>query len=259
MITKTIGFIGGGRVTRIFLGGLKKAGLSLKNIVISDTNAETLHKLRTEFPEINIAPNDNTQPATKDIIFLAVHPPVVNNVLTEIKSQIHQNSILVSLAPRFSIAKISESLNGFSRIIRMIPNAPSIINTGYNPVCYSKTITEAEKNELISLFKLLGECPEVAEEKLEAYAILTSMGPTYFWFQFNELKEIAQKFGLTEMETKTSIEKMVTGALKTLFESELSPNEVMDLIPLRPLHDFETNIKETFHIKLESLYNKMTS
>ncbi|MEO0076580.1 MAG: NAD(P)-binding domain-containing protein, partial [candidate division WOR-3 bacterium] len=237
MITKTIGFIGGGRITRIFLGGLKKAGLSLKNIVISDTNADSLNKLKTEFSEINIAPNDNTQPAINDIVFLAVHPKIINNVLVEIKSYLRPKSILVSLAPNITIMKLSECLDGFSRIVRMIPNAPSIVNLGYNPVCYSKTITDSEKNELINLFKLLGECPEVSEDKLEAYAILTGMGPTYFWFQFNELKEIAQGFGLTEQETKTGIEKMVIGAIKTLFASSMTPTEVMDLIPFKPLVD----------------------
>jgi pyrroline-5-carboxylate reductase len=257
MTEKTIGFIGSGRVTNIILGGFHKSKMSLKHIMVSDTSIESLDKLKSKFPEIAITPNDNIKPATKDIVFLAVHPQIILNVLAEIKSALKSNAILISLAPRFSISKISENLSGFSRIVRMIPNAPSIVNCGYNPVVYSQTITESEKNELINLFKLLGECPEVSEEKLEAYAILTGMGPTYFWFQFNELKAIGQSFGLTEQEVKISIEKMVTGALKTLFESDLTPEQVMDLIPLRPLQDYEEKIKEAYHIKLEGLYKKM--
>jgi pyrroline-5-carboxylate reductase len=148
-------------------------------------------------------------------------------------------------------------LNGFSRIVRMIPNAPSIVNYGYNPVAFSNDLTEIEKKELTNLFKVLGECPEVTEDKLEAYAILTGMGPTYFWFQFNELKKIATDFGLTEQEVKNGIEKMITGAIKTLFEAGLSPEQVMDLIPLRPLQDYEDKIKEAYHSMLEPLYKKL--
>jgi len=257
MTDKTIGFIGGGRVTHIILSGFKKSGMSLKDIIVSDISISSLNELKTEFPEIDISPNDNTKPVTNDFVFLALHPRIITDVLINIKPYLKPNAILISLAPKLSIKKLSEILGGFSRIVRMIPNAPSIVNCGYNPVVYSQAITETEKNELTALFKLLGECPEVTEEKLEAYAILTGMGPTYFWFQFNELKEIAQSFGLTEQEVKIGIEKMVTGAIKTLFESDLLPEQVMDLIPLRPLQDYEEKIKEAYHTKLEGLYNKM--
>lgn len=38
MINKTIGFIGGGRITRILLGGLTRAGKMPENIVVADTS-----------------------------------------------------------------------------------------------------------------------------------------------------------------------------------------------------------------------------
>jgi pyrroline-5-carboxylate reductase len=72
----------------------------------------------------------------------------------------------------------------------MIPNAPSLIHKGYNPVVYSDLISTDEKTSLRELFGTWGEAPEVAEAKLEAYAILTAMGPTYFWFQWLKLQEL---------------------------------------------------------------------
>ena len=46
MTNKTIGFIGGGRITRIFLEGWKRGGVLPNRIVVSDCNAETLAKLK---------------------------------------------------------------------------------------------------------------------------------------------------------------------------------------------------------------------
>lgn len=46
----TLGFIGGGRVARIILGGLKKAGRMPAKIVASDTNPDALKKLQSAFP-----------------------------------------------------------------------------------------------------------------------------------------------------------------------------------------------------------------
>ena len=70
---KTIGFIGGGRVTRIFLEGWTRAQKLPASITVSDPNAELLAKLRARFPSIATVA-DNAVTAAKDIVFLAVHP-----------------------------------------------------------------------------------------------------------------------------------------------------------------------------------------
>ena len=52
MKEKSLGFIGGGRVARIILGGLKKAGRMPGQIVASDTNPDVLKKLQSGFPAV---------------------------------------------------------------------------------------------------------------------------------------------------------------------------------------------------------------
>jgi pyrroline-5-carboxylate reductase len=141
----------------------------------------------------------------------------------------------------------------------MIPNAPSIINEGYNPVAFHPALVGADKESLLALFKVLGDAPEVGEEKLESYAILTAMGPTYLWFQLYELQNLGRQFGLTEQELNDGISKMVTGAVKAMFESRLAPEEVMDLIPVKPLGEEELNIKNVYRSKLAALYQKLKS
>ncbi len=257
MLIKSLGFIGGGRVTKIILAGLKRAGKMPADVVVSDINDEVLKRLKDEIPEIKIIPNDNTVPAEKEIFFLAVHPPVMQTVLNEIKSFIKPTSFVVSLAPKVSIKDILGIIKCYPKIARMIPNAGSIINQGYNPITFSDHVNQEKKESLLKFLSCLGECPIVPEEKLEAYAMITGMGPTYFWFQFNELKEIAKSFGLSEDEAKMGIEKMVKGTIKTLFESGLTPEEVMDLVPVRPLQDYEQQIKDAYHSKLETLYKKL--
>jgi pyrroline-5-carboxylate reductase len=39
MTNRSVGFIGGGRVARILLGGLKRAGQLPDRVVVSDSNA----------------------------------------------------------------------------------------------------------------------------------------------------------------------------------------------------------------------------
>jgi len=44
-----------------------------------------------------------------------------------------------------------------------------------------------------------------------------------------------------------------------MFESGLTPDEVMDLIPVRPLGEEEENIKSIYHTSLGDLFDKLKS
>jgi pyrroline-5-carboxylate reductase len=254
---KSIGFIGGGRIARIMLGGFDRKDKWPGRVIISDANADVLKALKKRFPKIEEAGGDIKKSATADVVFLALHPPAIMGILGEIKSTPRRDAVVVSLAPKISISQLSGGLAGFSRIVRMIPNAPSVVNKGYNPLTCSAAFSKDDKKKLRSWFKILGDCPEVAEDNLEAYAILTAMGPTYFWFQLYELEELGNSFGLTHKEIKEGLTKMLKGTLKTMIDSGLSPMEVMDLIPVKPLGEEETNIRSIYRTKLQGLYGKL--
>jgi pyrroline-5-carboxylate reductase len=257
MSNKTVGFIGGGRVTRIFLEGWTRAKTLPDKLVVCDCNAETLAKLKARFPMIEAAPGNSGAAASQDIVFLAVHPPVMAEVTGGIKDALKPGALVVSLAPKFTIAKLTELLGGFARLARVIPNAPSVVNFGFNPLAFGPTLTAADKAELNSLLAPLGECPEVAEAKLESYALLTGMGPTYLWFQLQALREVAAGFGLSDADVVPAMKRMVCGAARTLLESGLSPAEVMDLIPVKPLAEMEPQVAEMYRTRLPALYQKI--
>ena len=257
MTNKALGFIGGGRITRIFLEGWKRQDVLASKIVVSDCNAETLAKLKTKFPTIETALGNSAAAASQDIVFLAVHPPVMAEVVAGIKGSLKPGALVVSLAPKFTIVKLTELLGSFARLARVIPNAPSLINAGFNPVAFGPALTAADKTEVTGLLAPLGECPEVAEAKLEAYALLTGMGPTYLWFQLQALREVAAGFGLSDAEIAPALKRMVCGGTRTLLESGLTPAEVMDLIPVKPLAEMEPQVVEMYRTRLPGLYQKI--
>jgi len=256
MSKKTIGFIGGGRITRIFLEGWTRAQKVPASITVSDPNAETLTKLKARFPAIRTTP-DNAHAAAGDIVFLAVHPPVMADTAAGVKAAIKPGAVVVSLAAKFTLAKLTELLGGFARLARVIPNAPSVVNFGFNPVAFAPGLSAADKAEITGLLSPLGECPEVKEEKLEAYAVLTAMAPTFFWFQLQTLREVVAGFGLSEEEIKPALKRMVCGAARTLLESGLTAPEVMDLIPVKPLAEMEPQVVEMYRTRLPSIYQKI--
>jgi pyrroline-5-carboxylate reductase len=257
MKIQTVGFIGCGRIARILLGGFKAAGVTLPSVVASDLNAGNIEKLRATFPQIQSAGSDNAKPAAQQLVLLALHPPAIGSVLSDIKAALRPDAILVSFAPKITMAKLSEALGGFNQLARMIPNAPSIIGAGYNPIAFGPGLSAEEKMALAAFFAPLGDCPEVAESKLEAFALLTGMGPTYLWFQLETLRNLAEGFGLSETDIVPALKRTVCGATRTLLESGLSPAEVMDLIPVKPLAEDEAGIRQAYQTRLPTLFAKI--
>lgn len=257
MTERRVGFIGGGRIASILLGGWAKTGAMPERILVSETDLEVLDRLTSRYPQVQAVGADPTEAAAQNLVFLAVHPPAIAEVLGRVKESLEGGAILVSLAPKFGMAKLSELLGGFDRMARVIPNAPSIVGRGYNPVAFGPGLGTTDRDAIKRLLSPLGDLPEVPEEHLEAYAIVTAMGPTYFWPQLYELQALAESFGLSGAHAVEGIEKMLSGALATMRESGLSAAQVQDLIPVKPLAEAEPVIVEAYRTKLTGLMKKL--
>ena len=256
MTSPSIGFIGGGRVTRILLGGWRHAGLHPARIVVSEPDADVRARLAELHPDVD-AGDDPRKAAAQDIVFLAVHPPALPGVLDQIAATITPETIVVYLGAKVTLAVLAQGLRGHRAIARIIPNAPSIVGEGYNPIATGASMTPEQRGRLAALFEPVGALVEVAEPKLEAYVLLTGMGPTYMWFQWQELRELAQSFGLTAEEVAPALEQMTRGALRTLLSSGLSPAETMDLVPVKPLADDAPAIQAAYRSRLPALFAKI--
>ena len=257
MSSNSMGFIGAGRIVRCMLSGFEKRSAWSGRVLASDANPEVAERLRAAFPAIEIT--DNAGAASADIVFLALHPPAIKEGLSGVAAALRKDAVLISLAPKFKLAALSEALLGHRKVVRMIPNAPSIVNAGFNPISFPAGFPEEDKVALVTLLQSLGDCPEVPEETLEAYAITAAMGPTYLWFQLQTLQQIAESFGLSSGAARKAVSAMTDGMLKAFFDSGLSPAEVMDLVPVKPLGEDEEHIRGLYQTKLKTLYGKLTA
>jgi len=253
---KTIGFIGGGRITKILLQAFKNANIAFTSIVVYDINQGALATLKIMFPYVQTT--HTVEEITKaELIVLAVHPPAVMDTLEKIKDTIKVTSVFLSLTPKFTIGKLESSLAGFPNIARMNPSASTIVNKGVNPISFSGLFNHSLKQVLMELVNPLGYIPEVADSKIEAYAVISAMGHTYFNFQLQKLKELAVSFGMDETEAAKTISHMLWGTTETLFYSGLTFDEVNDLVPVKPMSEVEETIKGYYDLYLKGIYQKI--
>jgi pyrroline-5-carboxylate reductase len=249
--------VGGGRITGIFLQALGGGALALDRVTVSDASAETLSRLRSRFPGITTT-LANGEAASAERVFLSLHPPALKTVLPEIAPRLRPDAIVVSLAPVVTLARLSEGLGGFSRLARVLPNAPSLVGAGFNPVVFAEGLPADARLEIEALLDGLGVHPVVPEPTLEAYAVLAAMGPTYFWFQWQALQEVAASFGLSRADADRALRAMLDGSVRTFFDAGLTSDQVLDLVPVKPLAEAEPLIRQAYREALPRLHAKLT-
>lgn len=255
MKTPSIGFIGGGRITRILLQAFANKKINLLQATVFDTSQDALESLKIRFPDITCG--SLQEAASKKIVIIALHPPVIPEMLKQIKDVVTGHTILGSLAPKIDSKRILAELPQISKLVRMIPNATSIINEGYNPIWFNPEFPSDEKEIIFQMMDYLGTSLEVEEKDLEAYAIISAMAPTYFWFQWKKLASLGEKLGLTSRNANEAVLQSMYGALETYFNSQMTPDEVMNLIPVKPLAEHENEIENMYEHSLTELFNKI--
>ena len=254
MKTTPIGFIGGGRITKIFLQAFANKIRTFEKVLVFDTNPEVLEKLKKQFPAVQAVTLDEV--SKQSTLFIALHPPVIMDVLEKIAPLVAPETTVISLAPKISIGKIQSKLK-VKNVARMIPNATSYINQGYNPISFAPDFSSREKVEILGMLSNLGENIEVPESQLEPYALISAMLPTYFWFQWKEMISLGSQMGLTPHESSEALVKTLEGSINLMFKSGMSYDEVTDLIPVKPIGEDEATIREIYQKKLMGLFEKI--
>jgi pyrroline-5-carboxylate reductase len=251
---KTISFIGSGRVTRFMLKGLSRKGLVSDLFTVYDISEEARDRMKSSFPGTRVV-TDLSEALKADIVVLALTPKAIMESAEALKQGISSESFILSLSPKLKLGKVMELL-GVTRAARMNPSAPSVVNRGFNPVSFSAASTDMDRAALTNAFGALGEMPEVEDQLIDAFAVVSAMGYTYFDYQFATLSSLAKEFGIPDDLVRRSILALAGGAAETVVNGNLG-DETFDLVPARPLKEIEDTVKSAMKTKLTETFKTL--
>jgi pyrroline-5-carboxylate reductase len=251
---KTLSFAGGGRITRIILKGLSNKRV-LPDTTVYDISEDAGKSIQASFEGVKIA--KNIEDALKaDVVVIALMPKVLIENAEIIRNGLSADSFVLTLAPKCKLSSVLDLL-GITRAARMNPSAPSIVNKGFNPVSFSKGSSEADKNLLRGIFGALGEMPEVEDRLIDAFAVVSAMGYTYFDYQFAMLASLAKEFGVPDDLVTKSMKTLAEGVAETVLNGNLGDG-ALDLVPARPLKEIEETVKAAMRTTLTAQFEMLT-
>lgn len=177
------------------------------------------------------ATNDNREAVHGgDIIILSVEPQVLDHVMNEVAPLVSMNQLLISVAAGFPISRIAQALSSATRIVRAMPNTPSIVRQGMTALSYSDGLSDDDRMTARALFESVGKVVEVEERLMDAVAALSGSGPAYTFVIIEALADGGVKMGLPRQAAELLAAQTVLGAAKMILETGEHPGRLKDRV-----------------------------
>lgn len=225
MLTEKIGFIGAGSMGRALIEGiLRKKLIPSRNFWICDKFVEKLTPWKKEGAHISTEVESVAK--NTDVIFIAVKPQDISEVLKNLKGKIRAGHLIVSIAAGITTSFIVEKLGKEISVVRIMPNTPALIGEGITAISFAKSVTPEQKRLLRKILATIGEIIEVPEDQQDAVTGLSGSGPAYIYTVIEGLIKGGIKAGLTsDLASRLAIQTTL-GAARMAKESNRSLEEL---------------------------------
>jgi len=223
-----LGFIGSGNMAQALMKAIIDKGITNANYFLaSDINDETLERVKKL--NIKTTKDNNELVAESDIIFLAVKPQVMEEVLKSIKHVVTEDKIICSIAAGIKIKFIEEIL-GDRKVVRIMPNTPCLVAEMAAGYSHNDKVTAEESEEVQRLLSAAGKAFKLDEEMLDAVTGLSGSGPAFVARLIQYFARAGKVNGLPEHISYELALKTFKGTAKLLEMYRLKPEDLVKLV-----------------------------
>lgn len=227
---KKVGFIGCGNMGSSMVGGLIKSGfLKSEEIIVSTKTEASSKKLRDEF-KVATTLDSKTVAKESETIILAVKPNMYKSVVEEIKSELTEDKLIITIAAGISIENMEEWLGDDLKIIRTMPNTPALVGQAMSAVCPNKNVSEEELKYCINIFESFGECEVLEEKYFDGFIAVAGSSPAYVFMFIEAMADGAVKLGIPRAKAYKMAAQSVLGSAKMVLETGKHPGELKDMV-----------------------------
>lgn len=222
-----VGMMGGALVRGLVRAGAMPAG----QIILFDTHHARIEHIAAEMGDgspARVADTGRDAVAQADIVLVAVKPPVVPSVLTQVAPALTEKHLVISIAGGVRIAKMEEIVQAKVAVIRVMPNTPALVGEGVTALTRGTHATDEHFALAEALFAAVGKTVEVDERLMDAVTGLSGSGPAYVYLLIEALMDGGVKAGLTRDTARLLAAQTVYGAAKMVLDSDDHPAQLRD-------------------------------
>ena len=226
----TIGFLGAGQMATALAKGWLAAGLlTPQTCRASDPFAEA----RSRFQQVTgvTATTDNRAVVQgSDVLILAVKPQSMPALLEEIRPDLREKHLIVSIAAGLTIAKLTDLLQASYRIVRVMPNTPCLIGLSATGFAAGTGASKDDAALVERLFNAVGKAFALPEPLLDAVTGLSGSGPAFVYVMIEAMSDGGVRMGLPRDVATALAVQTVLGSARMVQETKQHTGALKDSV-----------------------------
>jgi len=220
-----IGFISGGNMAEAWIKGMVQAGM--KEILVSEPRKDRRTYLEKTYSAKTTSDNKEIVKQSA-IVIVAVKPQNMDEVTSEIAPFITAEKLIVSIAAGITLPYLTSRL-GTSKIVRVMPNTPALVQEGMSVLSMCECIHDKEMALVRGIFMSVGKVLVLPEKYMDAVTALSGSGPAFVALFAEAMIAAGIKMGLTEDTASELAIQTVIGSAR-LLETGMPPDKLREMV-----------------------------
>lgn len=230
MLERTIAFLGAGNMAEALIKGLLRAGTARpESLIATGRRTERLEELARTYG-VRTTLDNVAAVRDADVVVLSVKPQALDKVLVQVAPQVDPHKLVISVAAGVPIAAMERRLGAGARIIRTMPNTPSLVGAGACALSRGEHASEEDLTVATRIFQSVGTTTVVDENLLDAVTGLSGSGPAYIFLIIEALSDAGVKVGLPRYTALKLAAQTVLGSAQLLIETGSHPGQLKDQV-----------------------------
>ncbi len=195
------------------ISGLLQQGYAAEQLHVVEINVESREKIKHTLGVSSVADLADGV-GDSDVILLAVKPQQLFDLTQELAPLLN-NQLIISIAAGVRATDIIRWLGGYGRVVRAMPNTPSLVRCGVAGLYAAPGIGELDKKNAELIFAGVGSTLWMDnEEMLHTVTAISGSGPAYVFYFIESMQQAGIELGLTHAQARQLSLQTFAGASK---------------------------------------------
>jgi pyrroline-5-carboxylate reductase len=225
-----VGIVGAGVMAEAIIAGLVADRAVEAGTLVASHPRRDRRDILAERHGIRAVASNREALAGAEVIVLAVKPQMLGRVMRELRAELSEDQVVVSIVAGATIRTLVDGLQ-HAAVVRAMPNTPSQIRRGISVWSPSEACTARQRDLARGVLRALGDEREVADETFVAMATaLSGTGPTYLFSVMEALIDAGVHLGFPRELAHDLVVETLIGSAEFAQRSELHPAQLRNAV-----------------------------
>lgn len=221
-----IGVIGTGNMGTILIRALiDSQAVDASKLTIMNRTTAKAEKIKAQYPAVNVAESPEEVASVSDIIFICVKPHDIHPLLADIKEQLPQEKLLVSITSPVSVEQLASAVD--AQTARMIPSITNRALHGISLLTFGETTTEQNRELLVDMCSKFSHPTMIEEDITRVASDIVSCGPAFISYLLQRMINAAVSETEITKEKATELTSQMMIGFGKLLEKEIFTLETL--------------------------------